>query len=120
MAATCAVAALATSPLVLIGPVSAEHCFTTPTAIGRFRRRWLTSYQILLAVRLLAIPYVTRAYEFTMQSQGRFAAVVFPVYIVLGQLLARLPTAVAVALLALSGFLMAAYAALFATGHALI
>jgi len=85
-------------------------------ALGAWKR-WLTSYEILLAVPLLAIPYFTRAYEMRMLSQARFAAVVFPVYIVLGHLLARLPLVVAGALLALSGLMMGLYAALFAAGY---
>jgi hypothetical protein len=80
-------------------------------------KRWLTSYEILLAIPLLVIPYVTRAYEMRMLSQGRFAAIVFPVYIVLGHLLARMPTVVAASLLALSGLMMGIYAALFAAGY---
>ncbi len=80
-------------------------------------KRWLTVYEVLLCVPLLGIPYVTRAYEMCMNSQARFAAVVFPAYLVMGHLLARMPNTVSVALLALSGFLMGAYAALFATGH---
>jgi len=85
-------------------------------ALGAWRR-WLTSYEFLLAVPLLAIPYFTRAYEMRMLSQARFAAVVFPVYIVLGHLLARLPLVVAGALLALSGLMMGIYSALFAAGY---
>ena len=88
-------------------------------AVGAWKR-WLTTYEVLLSIGLLAIPYVTRAYDTNFASQGRFAAVAFPVYIVLGHLLARLPLVVSGALLALSGFLMAAYAVLFATGHELI
>jgi hypothetical protein len=80
-------------------------------------KRWLTTYEILLAVPLLAIPYFTRAYEMRMLSQARFAAVVFPVYIVMGQLLARMPLVVSAALLALSGLMMGLYAALFAAGY---
>jgi hypothetical protein len=81
------------------------------------RKQWLTRYELLLAVPLLAIPYFTRAYEMRMLSQARFAAVVFPVYIVVGHLLARVPPAVAGALLALSGLMMGLYAALFAAGY---
>lgn len=88
-------------------------------AVGAWKK-WLNSYEILLSVGLLAIPYATRAYEMGMVSQGRYAAVVFPVYIVLGQLLGRLPAAVAIALLILSGGLMVLYAALFAMDYLII
>jgi hypothetical protein len=80
-------------------------------------KRWLTTCEILLAVPLLAIPYFTRAYEMRMLSQARFAAVVFPAYIVLGHLLARMPLVIAGALLALSGLFMGLFAALFAAGY---
>lgn len=85
-------------------------------ALGAWKK-WLTSYEILLAVPLLAIPYFTRAYEMRMLSQARFASVVFPVYIVLGHLLAKLPIAVSGALLGLSGLFLGIYAALFAAGY---
>ena len=58
-------------------------------------KRWLTCYEILMSVPLLAIPYVTRAYDNAMLSHARFAAVVFPAYIVAGHLLAKLPREVA-------------------------
>jgi hypothetical protein len=77
----------------------------------------LNRFEISLSLMLLAIPYFTRGYEMCMGSMGRFVAVVFPIYIVLGHGLALLPPAVAAALLALSAFLMAVYSALFASGH---
>jgi hypothetical protein len=85
-------------------------------ALGAWKR-WLTRDELLLAVPLLVIPYVTRAYEMRMLSQARFAAVVFPAYIVIGEMLARLPRIVAVSVLALSGFMMGIYTALFAAGY---
>lgn len=83
-------------------------------------KRWLTSYEIVLALPLIAIPYFTRAYEMRMLSQARFMVVVFPAYIVLGRLLSRLPRVVSCAILAFSGFLMGSLAALFAAGYWLI
>ena len=97
------------SPLYFMGTAAI-------TVLG-FMKRWLTDYEVLLAIPLLAIPYCTRAYEMRMMSQARFAAVVFPVYIVLGRLLSRLPPAVAASLLALSGAVMGFYAAIFSTGR---
>jgi hypothetical protein len=88
-------------------------------AWGGFKR-WLTTPEVLLSAGMLAIPYLSRGYETCMASQGRFAAVAFPAYIVIGHLLARLPAALAIALLVFSGFLMAAHAALFAAGYSLI
>jgi len=85
-------------------------------AVGAWKR-WLTAYEALLSIPLLAIPYVTRSYEMCMESHGRFAAVVIPAYIVMGQLLARLPWWLASSLLAVSavglGFFTARYAAGF-------
>jgi hypothetical protein len=52
-----------------------------------------------------------------MSSQVRFAAVVFPAYLVLGHLLARLPGSVAVAILGIAAFYLGSFSALFATGH---
>ena len=79
-------------------------------------KRWLTRYEILVSVPLLLIPYVTKGFDNGMLSHGRFAAVVFPAYIVVGHLLAKLPREVAISLLALSGFLMGIYAAEYAAG----
>jgi hypothetical protein len=85
-------------------------------AVGAWKR-WLTSHEVALSIALLAIPYVTRAYEMCLNSHARFAAVVFPAYIVLGHLLARLPPIVAMSLLALAGAMMGLYTALFAAGY---
>ncbi len=79
-------------------------------------RRWLSSNEILLSLALLVIPYITRAYENSMCSHGRYAAAVFPVYLVVGQLLTRLPAPYATGILVLSGFFMGSYAALFSAG----
>jgi hypothetical protein len=58
--------------------------------LGWFKR-WLSHEETILGTGLLAIPYVTRADEQSMLSHARFAAVVLPMYIVMGELLARLP-----------------------------
>jgi hypothetical protein len=79
-------------------------------------KRWLTSYEIMVSATLLAIPYLTKAYENAMASQSRFAAVVFPAYIVIGELLVRLPREIALSLLCLSAFLMGIYSAEYAAG----
>jgi len=84
------------------------------------RTKWLNVYETLLGIGLLLIPYLTRGYEMCMESQGRFVAVVFPIYLVLGHLLARLPAPVAVAIVALSGFLMAVHAGMLAAGYIVI
>lgn len=52
-------------------------------------KRWLASSELILGAALLAIPYATRAFEMSMASHGRFAAVVVVNYLVLGRMLAR-------------------------------
>ncbi len=83
-------------------------------------KRWLSAGEILLAAGLLLIPYVTRGFDMCMASQGRFAAVVFPVYLVLGRLLSSAPLVVSAGVLALSAVYLAVYAALFAAGYFMI
>ncbi len=85
-------------------------------AIGAWKR-WLNRLEVSLAAGLLLIPYVTRSHEMCLAGMGRFAAAIVPLYLVLGQLLARLPPPVAAMLLSLSGFLMGVYAALFAAWY---
>jgi hypothetical protein len=66
-------------------------CGTFALVIIGARKRWLTIEESLLSFGLLLIPYVTKGYEFAMVSQGRFAVVVFPAYVVAGRLLSKLP-----------------------------
>jgi hypothetical protein len=79
--------------------------------------RWLSIEETSFAALLLLIPYVTRAYEMGMGSMGRFVSVVFPVYLVLGQFVVRLPGALRATLLALAGFFLAACTALYAASY---
>jgi hypothetical protein len=88
------------------------------TALGAWRR-WLSRYEIALALGLLLIPYLTRSHEMCMAGMGRFAAVALPVYLVLGQFFARLPVTLAMGLLGVSAFLLGLYSALFASWHSL-
>ena len=81
-------------------------------------RRWLSAPELLFAAGLLFVPYVTRAYDNSMYSFGRFAAVVVPVYLVLGRLLARGPRrGWSSGVAAVAGFLLGTYAAMFAAGY---
>lgn len=88
-------------------------------AVGAWKE-WLTYYEVALAVGLLGIPYLTRSYEMCMLSQGRFAALCFPVYIVIGQLLKRLKPGYALSVIAIFAAYFCVYAMLFATGYLLI
>lgn len=91
---------------------------TSPRRDGRLTRaRWLSLEEVSLSALLLLIPYVTRAYEMRMGSMGRFVAVVFPIYLVLGHVLLRLPGPLRAALLALSGLFVAIYTALYAARY---
>ena len=85
------------------------------TVIGALKR-WLTWEEVLLAAGMLFIPYVTKSYENGMSGQGRFAAAVFPIYIVLGIWLSRLSLPIMVGFFALAIFFLAVYAAMFAAG----
>ena len=76
-------------------------------------KRWLNRKELALSAMLLLIPYVTQADRMCMASQARFASVVFPMYLVLGQILARLPAPVVALLAAVSAVMLALYSALF-------
>ena len=80
-------------------------------------KRWLDRYELTMSVGLLLIPYVTRGYDFGMCSQARFTVVCFPIYLVLGRLLAALPEVWRTLLIVLAGLQMCAWAALFAAGY---
>ena len=85
-------------------------------ALGAWRR-WLNAEEIALAVVLLAIPYLTQADRMGMASQARFASVVFPMYLVVANLLARLPPPALGVLCGVSGLLMGLYSALFVSWY---
>ena len=90
-------------------------CFpaaVTLVTVGHFKG-WINGYETLLAAGLLLITYAGRAHEMCMASNARFTAVVFPIYLVVGRLLAQLRPAFSVSCLALSGFLLGAYSAMF-------
>lgn len=82
-----------------------------------WRKKWLTSYEILLSAGLLAIPYWLQASRSCMNSQARYAAIVFPAYLVIGNLLARLPQPLVPAVLAVSGIFLAIYTMLFVSWY---
>jgi len=72
-------------------------------------KRWLTGSELVLGACLLGIPYLTRSYEMSMASHGRFAAVVVVNYLVLGRLLTWLPSLAVVAV----GAVLALFLGLF-------
>ena len=81
-------------------------------------RAWLSSVEIVIGLALLTIPYLTRAYEMSMASHGRFAAVVIPAYLVLGRILLGWPQWGERAAFVICSCLLMIWSALFATGHA--
>ncbi|MGO9110251.1 MAG: mannosyltransferase family protein [Thermoguttaceae bacterium] len=81
---------------------------------------WLSGNEILLASGLLFVCYAGRGFEMCMASQGRFVAAVFPMYLVLGNILDRVPRPCANAIFALLGTYLAIYSAMLAAGYVLI
>jgi hypothetical protein len=81
------------------------------------RQRWLSSSEVLLAGGLLLIPYVASSYEMHMAGMGRFVAAIFPIHLVLGQILTRLRGPLAAGWLCISACFFALYAALFAAWY---
>jgi hypothetical protein len=104
-----------------ISPLFSLHCanpvyWLTAIAlvgVGAWKR-WLTTYELTLALGLLLVPYGLRSHEMCMAGMGRFTAVVFPIYIVLGHLLVRMPGPLTAMLLGLCAFFLGTYAAFFA------
>jgi hypothetical protein len=81
-------------------------------AWGWWKRR-LTPAELWLAIGLLLIPYLTRAYPNSMGSFGRFCAVVMPVYLVFGDWLRRLSSGWVGLIAALLALWLVGYSALF-------
>jgi Gpi18-like mannosyltransferase len=82
-----------------------------------WERHWLNHKEVLLCVLLLLIAYVLQGYRTCMASQARYVSVAFPQYIVIGHLLARLPYWASVVLIAVSGGVLAIYAAMFTSWY---
>jgi hypothetical protein len=80
-------------------------------------RKWLTGPEVVLGAALLAIPYLTRAYEMSMASHARFAAAVVVIYPMLGRLLAALPPPAACVAVSLSAVLLSYWTALYTAGY---
>jgi hypothetical protein len=80
---------------------------------------WLSRSEILLSVGLILIPYAGKGFEMCMASQGRFVAAVFPIYLVVGNLISR-SAGWAVAILGLFAAYLAVYSTMLAAGYILI
>ncbi len=84
------------------------------------RNRALNLYENLVAWSLLLLPYWLTGYEVYMAGMARYVSVNVPLYLVVGATLSKLWSPLAAALLGLSGFLLAAYAACFAQWYWLV
>jgi hypothetical protein len=83
-------------------------------------RLWLTGTETFLGFGLLGIGYATRGYEMSMASQGRFAAIALPAYLVAGRIATWLPQWMIWGLFGGLTALLLAWSALFAAGYRLI
>jgi len=82
-----------------------------------WRKKWLDGYELLLSAGLLLIPYITRGYDFGMGSHARFAAVCFPMYLVMGRLIAVLPGTWRFLVFALCVFFLVVFTALYSVHY---
>ena len=80
-------------------------------------KSWLSGPEIVLSLGLLGIPYATRAYEMSMASHARFAAVVVPAYIVLGRILDAGSEWLRWCVLGFLSTMLLTWSALFAAGY---
>ncbi|MEZ6121809.1 MAG: mannosyltransferase family protein [Planctomycetaceae bacterium] len=81
------------------------------------RRGWINAGEWILAAGLLGIALWFQGVRTTMMSQARYASVVYPVYIILGQILSRIPSPIAAMLCACSAVVLAAYSAMFCSWY---
>lgn len=84
--------------------------------LGRVKG-WLSNRETALGAGLLLIPYVLQADRACMAAEARYASSVFPAYLVVGQILTRLPGPLASVLLALSAVMLAVYTAMFVSWY---
>jgi hypothetical protein len=80
-------------------------------------RRWLTAKELLFSAGVLLVPYFAHSYPKCGASLGRYAVICFPIYIVLGRLLAAMGPNAAALTLSLSASLLCIYSALFSTWY---
>lgn len=83
-------------------------------------RRWISREELILGLGLLLIPYVSRADEQSMLSHARFAAVCLPMYVVMGELLCRVPVFVRLIVFAFLAAGLGLWAQLFAANAPLL
>ncbi len=79
--------------------------------------RWCTATEFAFCVSLLAIPYLTRAYEMSMGSHGRFAAIVVFGYPVIGRTFAAASLPLQLAISVGLGTLSLSFTSLFCSNR---
>lgn len=77
-----------------------------------YRKRWLDSKEVSVGVSLLVLTYCLNGHEQMMQSQARYASVVFPAHFVLAALISRSPFKLRLLLAAVAVSFLFAYSAL--------
>jgi hypothetical protein len=95
---------LLANPIIFLGAVA--------LLILGIRRKWLTAEEALLSAGLLLIPYVTRGYEMSMASQGRFAAAAVPLISALSTSVLNTPRLLACPLQTAAGAMFLTYSIL--------
>lgn len=80
------------------------------------RSKWIEMTGFLFAFGLLAIPYLTRSYEWCMNSHARFTCVILPFYLAVGCWMQKQNLLVRWLALTLLATWLASYAAMFALG----
>lgn len=85
-----------------------------------FAFRLLDKRELILSVALLLIPYSCRSYEMCMASQGRFALVAFPVFLVMSKSSEKLPTAAQYAIVMLGLIQGCVFATMWGAGYLVI
>ncbi len=96
-----------------------DPVFFTGTLLLALFGAWrgvLNGRELLLALILLGIPYFTRGYTGSMGSFGRFAAVVVPIYLLCGWLLARAPAWLIGLIASVCTFWLCVFAMMFTAG----
>jgi hypothetical protein len=83
-------------------------------------KKWLTPCEVIVGVFLLAIPYFTRGFSFCMAAQGRFMSVVFPIYVVAGNVLCRLSPLASAGILGLSALYLTIFSVMFAADYFIV
>ena len=82
--------------------------------------RTLETRDVLVGALLLLVPYVTKGHDNAMLGFARYSSVVYPMYLVAGDILARFPRPLTDAMLVVSAVLMSLYSALFAAWYLFI